>query len=234
MTDIFDSSAAYDEHAGRDACKKYAAHKENDAYDENTATCMNHTPSNAQSFALPSLLKDSDLPGPLSLNRLSALGSLHKIDTASAYLTQDANTLYGRASIIAGITPKRAAACAMSAVWVWLGGDFSSTIDVISSSHFRALVYGRKIRVFNRKAPPEHLINIGDLKITTPARTACDLILIDIDGLSMDTAIEFACTLMQDYHFRPDDCLAILQANRYWRNAPRARAFFEKVRGCFR
>lgn len=204
-----------------------------DAHGESAATEMNHAPPTARSLALPSLFKDSDLPGPLSLNRLSAFGSLHKIDTLSAYLTQDANTLYGRASIIATVTPNNAAACVMSAVWVWLGGEFPATIDVISSSHFRALVYGRKIRVFNRKAPPEHLIHLGDLKITTPMRTACDLILIDVDGLTPDAAIEFACTLMQEYHFRPDDCLSILRANRYWRNAPRARAFFKLIQGCF-
>lgn len=179
------------------------------------------------------LIKADQLPGPLSLNRLSELGVIHKLDAATAYRAEDALTLYGRAMVAAKVIPFGTIACALTAVWVWLGGEFPDTVDVISASHYRALVFGRKIRVFNRKAPPAHLSRLGPLQVTSPARTACDLALLPLDELSRHEANEMVCSLMETHHFRPADCLEILERNRYWQNAPRARAFFEYIQHCF-
>lgn len=181
----------------------------------------------------PPLIKASELPGPMSLNHLADLGAICKLDNTNAYRSDDADTLYGRALIAAKVVPYATAACAMTAFWVWMGGRFPDTVDVISNSHYRSLSFGRKIRVFNRKAPPEHLTMLGPLRITTPVRTACDLALLPFEDLPRQKANALVCALMEAHHFRPADCLAILEDNRFWQNAPRARAFFEYIKHCF-
>ena len=44
-----------------------------------------------------------DLPGPLSLNRLAAFGTLHKLDDSAGYWIEHSGTLYGRAKIVAEV-----------------------------------------------------------------------------------------------------------------------------------
>ena len=95
------------------------------------------SPATAQP-AVPPILFTKDLPGPLSLNRLAAFGTLHKLDDSAGYWIEHSGTLYGRAKIVAEVAPFGTVVCSMTAAWVWLGGpDFPSTIDVISTSHFR-------------------------------------------------------------------------------------------------
>ena len=96
------------------------------------------SPATAQP-AVPPILFTKDLPGPLSLNRLAAFGTLHKLDDSAGYWIEHSGTLYGRAKIVAEVAPFGTVVCSMTAAWVWLGGpDFPSTIDVISTSHFRS------------------------------------------------------------------------------------------------
>ena len=90
-------------------------------------------------------------------------------------------------------------ACALTAAWVWLGGTFPRTVDVISSSHYRADSHGRKIRVFNRKTAPEHVIQVGNLRITTPMRTACDIALLTPGELNEHDACDVLCALFEEY-----------------------------------
>lgn len=179
---------------------------------------------------LAPLLRDGDLPGPMNLNRLAGFGTLCKLDSANAYTLQDSTTLYGRASIVATVMPRNAVACGTTAAWVWLGGLFPATIDILSSSHFRALRHGRKVRVFNRKTLPDHVIQVGPVRTTTPVRTACDLALITTIETE-DMMYEVICMLMQEYRFQPDDCLETLQQSRHIRNASQARALFHVIAG---
>jgi hypothetical protein len=190
-------------------------------------------PLNMPSHMPPAVLKARDLPGPMILHRLAFVGAVRKLDNASAYLTEDANTLYGSGAIVRSVAPYGTICCAVTAAWVWLGGEFPKTIDIVSTSHFRTLTYGRKIRVFNRNAPAEHLTSIGDLRITTPQRTACDIALLSEEEAGDIYANEMVCALMETYGFRPTDCLDILAANRFWQNSPRAKQFFRIIEHCF-
>ena len=105
------------------------------------------SPATAQP-AVPPILFTKDLPGPLSLNRRAAFGTLHKLDDSAGYWIEHSGTLYGRAKIVAEVAPFGTVVCSMTAAWVWLGGpDFPSTIDVISTSHFRSASVSRRIRV---------------------------------------------------------------------------------------
>lgn len=182
--------------------------------------------NNPNSQVRPTLITDMDLPGPLSLRRLAAVGAVYKLDETNAYISDYGNTLYGRGIIVHKIAPYNTVACAFTAAWVWVGGEFPKTIDIVSASHFRSLIFGRKIRVFNRNIPVEHRTTVGDLHITTPARTACDIALLSDDETTDMYAEDIVLTMMESYHFSPSHCLDILQANRFWTNAPRAREFF--------
>ncbi len=179
------------------------------------------------------VLHGNDLPGPLIVQRLSHWGAIHRLDDASSFLAEHADTLYGRGSLLLTMAPKRTGVCAVTAAWVWLGGEFPSTIDILSTSHFRSLVFGRKIRVFNRHAPQTHLTTVGDLCITTPVRTACDIALLSDEESADLHANEMVCSLMETYAFRPTDCLRVLDENRFWQNAPRARRFFSIIEHCY-
>ncbi|MBT1160630.1 alpha/beta hydrolase family protein [Bifidobacterium sp. SO1] len=173
------------------------------------------------------LLTERDLPGPLSLNMLISNGSLARLDSSSGYQRSHATTLYGRATILADMVPRNATVCALTAAWLWLGGTFPNTVDVISRSHYRAAAHSRKIRVFNRKSPSEHLIQIGGTRVTTPARTVCDLSLLPTDEPDCGATI---CDLMTEYRVTADDCLHILDRNPFWPRASAARVLFEDMR----
>ena len=178
---------------------------------------------------IPPVLHERDLPGQLSLNRLARMGTIHALDASSGYWSEHAGTLYGRALIMHSILPFPAAACALSALWVWMGGDFPVTLDVLSKSHYRAMRHGRRIRVFSRKIAKSHMAKVGDLNITNPQRTACDIAsMFEPDpgpAMFIDEMVEF----MHAYHFGPDECIRILEENPCMTTVPQARSFFNTI-----
>lgn len=67
------------------------------------------------------------------------------------------------------------------------------------------------------------------LPVTTPARTACDLVMSPEDIPDPSTVNALVCQLMSTYQFRPNDCLQIVKEHRHHKYAGRARMFFESV-----
>lgn len=180
--------------------------------------------------SVPPVLFTKDLPGPLSLSRLETFGTIRKFDESAGYWNEHANTLYGRAMIVSTVAPFGTVACALTAAWVWLGGpDFPRTIDVISTSHFRSTSAGRRIRVFRRVTSPEHIIRLGNLPVTTPQRTACDLVMGMDDAPDPSAINTLVCRLMTAYSFRASECLQIIKEHRHHKHAGRARIFFESL-----
>lgn len=174
---------------------------------------------------VPLLLGRDDLPGPLSRRRLEALGSLTPLDDTCSFWSGHATTLYGRAQVVSRLAPYGTVSCATSAAWVWLGGDLPETVDVLSSSHFRSLAHGRRIRTFARRVRDADLRRIGELRLTDPTRTAVDLALLrpevaDGKGPAIDGLIG---ELMESYRLSPDACLAVLGTTPHIRNGPAAR-----------
>ncbi|MCI1636463.1 hypothetical protein [Bifidobacterium sp.] len=156
-----------------------------------------------------------DLPGPMSMKRLCDLGILIPLEGTTAFLNSDAETLYGRASIAACVVPTGAAACTLLATWIWSGGSFPKTIDIISRSHYRAPVHGHLIRVYNRNIPPDHLRRMGKLLVTSPIRTACDLACDNDSGDSQELLLVIS-DLLHRQHLTPSACLALLSSNSRW------------------
>ncbi|MBT1181343.1 hypothetical protein JS531_05025 [Bifidobacterium sp. CP2] len=178
---------------------------------------------------VPPILREGDLPGPLSLIRLSSLGTVHPLDGRSGYWSDHADTLYGRAMIVLKVIPFATSACALTALWVWMGGAFPDTLDVLSHSHFRTRPHGRRIRAFTRKVTDRHLTHIGALRLTTPARTACDVASMFHDRPDAHVLAAHVADCMDAYDFSPDDCTAMLDENPCMSTTRRARAFFTMV-----
>ncbi|WP_226805724.1 hypothetical protein [Bifidobacterium eulemuris] len=198
--------------------------------DQTQATPPTPPSQDAQSEpVVPPILYTKDLPGPLSLNRLSEFGTLRKLDETAGYWSEHGDTLYGRATIIATVTPYSTVACSSTAAWVWLGGAFPRTLDVISKSHFRSVSVGRRIRVFKRRTTDDQVMCIANLSLTTPQRTACDLVMMPEDLPDPFETHETVNALMSAYRFNPSDCLKIIRQHRYHKFAARARMFFESM-----
>lgn len=161
----------------------------------------------------------------MCVTRMADYGVLHSFDDISAYLGEHADTPDGRGLICRHASPMDVVACASLAAWIWVGGDFPSTIDVVSDAHYRSLAHGRRIRPFNRQIDSQYIVTVGGMKVTSPARTACDLALVQIDAA--DEQLEVGGTircLMNRYSFGMADCLAIFDTDsRHWPNIRQAR-----------
>ena len=161
-------------------------------------------------------IRAAELPGPMSMSRLVRLGIVKALDSGCGFLSAHADTLYGRASIAGHIVPYGAVACATLAAWVWIGGEFPATVDIISDSHFRSRVFGRPIHVYNRCIPPEHLRRLADLQVTSPMRTVCDLACLGFDNPAAPDACADVRTLLHQHRLRPSECLNMLCENIRW------------------
>lgn len=166
----------------------------------------------------------------MSLNRLSRGGTVCSLDGHSGYWSEHGDTLYGRALIIRNIIPSATVACMRTALWVWMGGLFPETVDVLSGSHYRTTRHGRPIRVFARRVDRDQVLNLGDLDITSPSRTACDIATISSRRPGAAVFADRVADLMHTYRFTPDDCAAILAANPCAGTMPHAKAFLNTVR----
>lgn len=178
------------------------------------------------------LIFTRDLPGPMSMRRLCDMGILIPLGHESAFLSSDARTLFGRAAIASALVPTGSAACASLAAWIWNGGTFPDTIDVISRSHYRAPIYGRLIRVYNRAVPPDHLRRMGRLLVTSPLRTACDLACDE----PYDQDADIRSTILKLLHrnkLTPSFCLKMLDDNPRWPGHAIGVAIFTDMKATF-
>ena len=170
-----------------------------------------------------------DLPGPMSLHRLTGLGVVRRLDEAHAYYARYTTTVQGRVRMVKRLAPSHVIVCALTACWVWLGGELPQTVDVVSQSHFRTVMYGRKIRVFNKQTTEQDVTTICGLHITTPLRTACEIAVLPNTEWEMTDGASLVCALMNEYRLTKSDCMAVLNANRFWSNGPRAKRFFSTL-----
>ena len=80
------------------------------------------------------------------------------------------------------------------------------------------------------RRPTNIVTDVGPITVTTPTRTACDLAM-NCTPETQSPVTEIVCMLMQEFRFRPDDCLQVMQEATHIRNAPRARQFFRTIDG---
>ncbi|MFT8648847.1 hypothetical protein [Bifidobacterium psychraerophilum] len=188
-------------------------------------------PAQLQSRTRRTLILANDLPGPLSMRWLHELGIVIPLDEGSAFLSDDAGSLYGRATVASALVPTGSAACTLLAAWIWTGGPFPETIDIVSQSHYRAPVHGHLIRVHNRNIPPDHLMRMGRLWVTSPQRTACDLACDD--GHGGPELLRIISAVLHQHQLTPSACLHLLASNPRWPGHARGVALFNAMKHDF-
>ena len=165
---------------------------------------------------LPSLIQTGDLPGPLSLSLLANEGIITCLDRSCCYLNEQAEGLYGRASIVMPMVPYGAAACGGLALWIWLNGRFPDALDIISNSHFRTPVHGRPLRPHQRQLDARYLMRLGQLWVTSPLWTACDLACDPSGRCNGEDVMAVLHELMECYQVSCGSCETLLSSNPRW------------------
>lgn len=174
--------------------------------------------------AAPSaIVTTDDLPGPIAMRHLTSGGELVALSPTQAYRRAHGASLYGRARIVADLAPRPVPACGVTAAWVWLGGAFPDTIELLTNGHFRTLVAGRRIRARSRRVPPTQLTSVGPLTLTTPTRTACDLALYPYQEIYARGLQHVMLDLMRRYGVSVRQCMRVLDGCSYLHTARQAR-----------
>lgn len=160
------------------------------------------------------ILSDGDLPGPLSIGALGGMGMFAPLTCTDGYLPGKAADARTRAGIIAPELPCDMVACLWLAAWVWAGGPFPGTIDIVSTTHYRAPQLSRTVRVYNRVLARGHATRLAGLFLTTPARTVCDLACLgSVDGTRRAVTVR---RVMAAGSTTPDECMDVLRGNPRW------------------
>lgn len=181
-------------------------------------------PPHGDATAQTVLYTYDNLPGPFAMRNLVRAGALVALDERHAYRSTDGETLYGRAAIVAAMLPNpQLVACGRAAAWVWLGGEFPSAVDVLSTTHYRAPLMGRPINVRERRVPPKQTQLVGPLTVTTPERTVCDLAMCPPEDIYEQSLDELILRLLRHFTIDIEDCLLILEGCAYLHAAQRAR-----------
>lgn len=171
-----------------------------------------------------SVIHTKQLPGPLAMQRLLRLDTLYELDEFHAVTAECAHTLYGRAMLMRDILPNRTTACGRTAAWVWVGGRLPQDyFEVLSSSHYRRLAFGRRIKAWQRQVDESQISTLNTLNLTTPLRTACDLAMYPKDDPHARDVQAIIGRLMEHYEFSLVDCEPILEECSHLRNLPQAR-----------
>ncbi|MFU0523827.1 hypothetical protein ACMZ70_05800 [Gardnerella vaginalis] len=179
---------------------------------------------------LPTLLDTTHLPGPLCMKKLSKFGAFERLSIRSGFAHSTAKTIEGRCKILKKLIPRDSAACMFTASWIWLGGTIPNILDVISGSHYRVVPHDHPLRVFRRKLLKREQKVIKDLRITSPARTICDIALTPSKNIydeirKKDTIFN----LIQEYETSFKECEKIINSNPHFPGAQKAKDWLKNV-----
>lgn len=123
-------------------------------------------------------------------------------------------TVNERAACLAACLPRKVTACADLALWVWVGGDLPKCLSVNSDTRFSTPVLGRRLRSFDRSLSRFDVCRVAGLKLTSPARTACDVLTGDDAWTARARSRLFL--LMLSYGVSASDCRRMLGRNPRW------------------
>ena len=126
---------------------------------------------------LPLLIDTKHLPGPLSMKKLCNYGAFNNLSIRSGFAQSTAKTPEGRCAVLKKLLPSGTVACAFTASWIWLGGKIPNILEIISNSHYRIKPHDHQLQVFRRKLLKKEQRMIKDLRVTSVARTICDIAL---------------------------------------------------------
>lgn len=175
------------------------------------------------------LLHVTDLPGELCLGHLKMAGIVEMLDSTAGFLQQAATSLYGRAAIYNEILPYKCVLSGLSALWVWVGGCFPHDITINTTSHVRSSIYGHVFTTVRRSLMPEEIRKVGELRVTSPLRTACDIASMPREQFDDDVGLPVLLHLLQQYEITHTHCRKAIEANPRWSGYRNAQAVFDEV-----
>ena len=164
------------------------------------------------------------------MKKLSKFGAFERLSIRSGFAHSTAKTIEGRCKILKKLIPRDSAACMFTASWIWLGGTIPNILDVISGSHYRVVPHDHPLRVFRRKLLKREQKVIKDLRITSPARTICDIALTPSKNIydeirKKDTIFN----LIQEYDTSFKECEKIINSNPHFPGAQKAKDWLKNV-----
>ena len=126
-----------------------------------------------------------------------------------------------RGALLAPLLPSPFTAVTFSAVWVYTGWWPSDRMPHVYAAHPSKAKYPAS---FRRVIPPDFTAVIGGVQVTTPARTAADLLLLE----SPDVAIEGILAMIGG-HVHLDEIAEQLRHEQGRRHLPRARQMIPQL-----
>ncbi len=210
----------------QDKVKKQCKHNSQEKQTE-AAQCEN---SNKPPEEFPTLLDVNHLPGPMCMKKLSHFGVFNQLTMHAGYSHKTATSTQGRSNIVSNLIPEESVACAFTAAWVWLGGDFPDNIEIIDYGHRRSKPCGREIRSFRRQLSEDDYVVVGKARITTPERTICDLAYANKFNESYDPyRKQVASLLISHYCIDLQKCKQIIENNPYFPGSVHARNWLQNI-----
>lgn len=179
------------------------------------------------------IIRVRDLPGPMAMQTLIDLGMLQRLSSGAAFLPRMALTLEQRADIAGAVMPNHTIACLELAAWIWLGGEFPTTLDVITPARFNSFGLSGAFTAHDWRIRCKETREISDMRTTTPLRTICDLACCDAeDSIAADEAqrIVIIERLMREFRIRPAQCLRSIQQRLRFTGHPIGTTLMRRIR----
>ena len=179
------------------------------------------------------IIRVRDLPGPMAMQTLIDLGMLQRLSSGAAFLPRMALTLEQRADIAGAVMPNHTIACLELAAWIWLGGEFPTTLDVITPARFNSFGLSGAFTAHDWRIRCKETREISDMRTTTPLRTICDLACCDAeDSIAADEAqrIVIIERLMREFRIRPAQCLRSIQQRLRFTGHPIGATLMRRIR----
>ena len=179
------------------------------------------------------IIRVRDLPGPMAMQMMIDLGMLCRLSSGAAFQPGMALTPEQRAGIAGAVMPNHTIACLELAAWIWLGGEFPTTLDVITPARFNAFGLDGAFTAHDWRIRCKETREISDMRTTTPLRTICDLACCDAeDSIAADEAqrIVIIERLMREFRIRPTQCLRSIQQRLRFTGHPIGATLMRRIR----
>lgn len=161
---------------------------------------------------IPDVLCSDDLPGPTALAWLQLQGRVSLVDNRTAVSRSLPGAVRPRARVAARLVPRRCVVCGLLAFWVWEGGAFPDRLTAICMTRPKTTP-PHGIDLVQRLLGPGDALEIGGLRVTSPLRTAVDLVCLPDDMFDVRVGAARFVTFLRHSNLKVGDCLSRLEGN---------------------
>lgn len=177
------------------------------------------------------LYEREELPGTMSQFTLHQAGTVNPSQHVALFREQDCLTPLDRADIVRPMLPYGATVCLWLAAWIWIGGEFPATLDVVTPTHYQSDAYNRALRMHCRRVENRDVAILHRLHVATPVCTACDIACLDVaDDEAACKQHATVATLMNECAITPQACIHALHNNPHATGHPSAVQMFRVMR----